>query len=70
MSHNGGVSSQTASSLEMGTGAMMEGLALEREEVQPLVICSTLRVLTGSPPNNPDGMHIEPLHAFGLVPAR
>lgn len=54
----------------MGTGAVMEGLAPETEEVQPLVICSTLPVLTGSLPNSPDGTHIEPLHALGLVPTR
>lgn len=72
MSCNGGAlaSSQTALSLEMGTGVMMEGLALEREEAQPLVIVSTLPVLTGSSPKSPDGTHTKPLHALGLVPAR
>lgn len=54
----------------MGTGAMTEGLALERGEVQSLVICSILLVLTGSLPNSPDGTRTEPLHTLGLVPAR
>lgn len=61
---------RTTLSLEMGTGTMMEGLALEREDVQPLVICSTLPVLTGSSPNSLADTHIEPLHALGLVPAK
>lgn len=62
--------SLTALSPGMGTGDLMEGLTLGREEAQPLVICATLLILTGSSPNSPAGTHIEALHALGLVPAR
>lgn len=52
----------TTLSPEMGTGALIESLALEKEE--PPVFCPH------RPPSSLAGTHIEPLYALSLVPTR
>lgn len=56
--------SLTTLSPEIGTGALIESLALEKEEAQPPVFCPH------RPPSSLAGTHIESLYALSLVPTR